>query len=81
MLLLRTAYGQVDVYHFYGTHSDGFVDARHSSGHHVHVDLVSPDAIEGSITLGSGRTMNFEGKRRTGVRLAAEDCAPPGWKK
>ncbi|MCR5813480.1 MAG: hypothetical protein K6G15_03160 [Desulfovibrio sp.] len=78
VLLLRTAYGQVDVYHLYGTIAHGHVDVRHSSGHHVVGDILGEE-VEGSITLGTGRTISFKGKRKTGVPLAPEDCAPPAF--
>ena len=78
VLLLRTAYGQVDVYHLYGSISQGHVDVRHSSGHHVLGDIQG-DSVTGSITLGSGRTISFKGKRQTGMALAPEDCAPPAF--
>ncbi|MBO4334296.1 MAG: hypothetical protein J5846_00475 [Desulfovibrio sp.] len=78
VLLLRTLYGQVDVYHLYGSISQGHVDVRHSSGHHV-VGDIQGDTVTGSITLGSGRTISFKGKRQTGQSLAPDDCAPPAF--
>ena len=78
VLLLRTLTGQVDVYHLYGTISGNHVDVRHSSGHHVLGDILGNE-VEGSITLGTGRTISFQGKRETRVQLAPDDCAPPNF--
>ena len=76
VLLLKTVFGQVDEYHLYGTMRDGHLDVRHSSGHHVKGKIVSSTRVKGTITLGSGKTIAFKGKRKTGVRLKFSDCAP-----
>ncbi|MBO4368843.1 MAG: hypothetical protein J5803_01895 [Desulfovibrio sp.] len=77
VLLLKTLFGQVDVYHLYGTISaNGRVDVRHSSGHHVVGQAYPDNSVKGSITLGSGKTLSFTGKRTQNVRLAPSDCAP-----
>ena len=78
VLLLKTLYGQVDEYHLYGTITKNFVDVRHSSGHHVTGEILQDGSVRGSITLGTGRTISFKGRRSTDVRLASEDCAPLG---
>ena len=76
VLQLKTFYGQVDTYHLYGTIKNNKVDLRHSSGHHVQGEILSDQAVKGSITLGTGRTIDFKGQRKQGVRLAKSDCAP-----
>ena len=76
VLFLRTSFGQVDVYHLYGTFKDGRVDARHSSGHHVRGRVLDNNKVKGTIKLASGRKVTFKGTRTVGVPLAKEDCAP-----
>lgn len=76
VLFLRTPFGQVDVYHLYGTYKNGLVDARHSSGHHVRGKVVDGQNVKGKIKLGDGRKVSFKGTRVVGVPLAKEDCAP-----
>ncbi|MBQ7608617.1 MAG: hypothetical protein IJU76_11705 [Desulfovibrionaceae bacterium] len=76
VLLLKTAFGQIDEYHLYGSMKNGHLDVRHSSGHHVTGHIVDKKHVKGSIQLGSGRKFSFSGKRETNVRLVPEDCAP-----
>lgn len=78
VLLLKTAFGQVDEYHLYGTIRGDRISMRHSSGHDIKGTIVSPTRVKGSIKLGSGGTYSFKGKRTTDVRLAPSDCAPLG---
>ena len=73
---LRLRGGQVDVYHITGQVRNNTVRARHSSGHSFEGRLVSPQEVEGVITLKSGMRIRLDGKREQGAPLAAEDCAP-----
>ncbi|MBQ7585370.1 MAG: hypothetical protein IJU40_03875 [Desulfovibrionaceae bacterium] len=76
VLFLKPPFGEVDVYHLYGTFKNGKVDARHSSGHHVKGQVLPGNKVKGKIRLGDGRRVSFKGTRIQGVRLAKEDCAP-----
>lgn len=76
VLLLRAPFGQVDVYHLYGTYKNGIVDVRHSSGHHVRSKVVDGEKVKGKIRLGDGRKVSFKGKRVFGAPLDPSDCAP-----
>ncbi|MBR4741785.1 MAG: hypothetical protein IK079_02645 [Desulfovibrio sp.] len=75
VLLLKTMFGQVDVYHLYGSIKNGKMDLRHSSGHHVQGVVTGPESVKGTITLGTGRVISFTGKRKLNVPLTA-DCSP-----
>ncbi len=75
VLHLTTLYGQTDEYHFYGQMKNGSLDLRHSSGHHAVGEIIAADRVKGTITLGTGRKVNFKGKRAVGVSLT-DDCAP-----
>lgn len=75
VLLLRTAGGAVDTYHFDGTFENGIIRARHSSGHSFKGSFPADKEITGTITLKSGRTVTLSGNRQRDVKLT-ETCRP-----
>jgi hypothetical protein len=77
VLFLRLKNGKVDVYHITGAVHGNEIEASHSSGHKFRGELVSPDRVEGVITLKNGMKIEISGRRERGVLLAPEDCAPP----
>ena len=73
---LRLYNGKVDVYHIDGTVHDNEIEAHHSSGHSFKGRLVSPDTVEGVISLKNGMKIQLKGERTHNAVLAASDCAP-----
>lgn len=76
VVYLRLYNGKVDVYHIDGTVHDNEVEAHHSSGHSFKGRLVSPDTVEGVISLKNGMNIQLKGEREHDAALAATDCAP-----
>jgi len=73
---LRLYNGKVDVYHIDGSVHDNEIEAHHSSGHSFKGRLVSPDTVEGVISLKNGMKIQLKGERTHDAVLAASDCAP-----
>ncbi|MCR5561950.1 MAG: hypothetical protein K6F46_01060 [Desulfovibrio sp.] len=76
VLHLKLRGGQLDVYHFTGTIKGKDVEVSHPSGHRFKGRIVSADSVEGVIRLKNGMKIKLKGKRRLGIPLAPDDCAP-----
>lgn len=75
VLLLRQSSGKVDVYHFYGAHKDGVINAHHPSGHVFKGGFDDADTVRGKITLKNGFNVTLKGRRTHDAPLS-ETCRP-----
>ena len=75
VVLLRSASGQIDVYHVYGSVQNNTFSATHGSGHKISGRFLSGDSVEVKIRLGNGMRFTTIARRSLDVPLT-DDCAP-----
>lgn len=75
VVLLRSANGQIDVYHVYGSVQNNAFSATHGSGHKISGRFLSRDSVEVKIRLGNGMRFTTVARRSQDVPLT-DDCAP-----
>jgi hypothetical protein len=75
MLYLRRADGVVDRYTVFGKVAGEDVTAGHSSGHVFMGRFVSPELVQGELTLKNGHRMNVRAARSHTAEMD-EDCRP-----